>query len=245
MNYGLQLYSVRDTAEKDMELALKEVAAMGYSFVEFAGFQGKTPEEIKALLQKYNLTAVGTHTGLDQLTDEKYDETVAAHKTIGCDSIVIPYVDLSTKERIDAVVDRVNYLIPKLKEDGISLHYHNHDHEFKANKDGLTPEYELLNRTDILLEVDTYWVFNAGGDAVKFINEHKDRIRLIHLKDGIKNGEGCSLGLGEAKAAEVRKAALELGLKIIVESESLNPTGLEEVSRCADFLKAEDEKDNR
>ena len=109
----------------------------------------------------------------------------------------------------------------------------------------MIPEYELLNRTDILLEVDTYWVFNAGGDAVKFINEHKDRIRLIHLKDGIKNGEGRSLGLGEAKAAEVRKAALELGLKIIVESESLNPTGLEEVSRCADFLKAEDEKDNR
>ena len=63
MKYGLQLYSVRDITEKDIEYAMKETAAMGYSFVEFAGFQGKTPEEIKSYLDKYNLGVSGTHTG--------------------------------------------------------------------------------------------------------------------------------------------------------------------------------------
>ena len=53
----------------------------------------------------------------------------------------------------------------------------------------------------------------------------------------------ASLGQGIAPVAEVRKAALELGLDMVVESEGLEPTGMEEVKRCIDFLKAEDEKD--
>ena len=44
--YGLQLYSVRDAMEADFENALKQVAEMGYTYVEFAGFFGKPIEEI-------------------------------------------------------------------------------------------------------------------------------------------------------------------------------------------------------
>ena len=242
MKYGLQLYSVRDVAEKDIELAMRETAQMGYAFVEFAGFQGKTPEEIKALLDKYNLTASGTHTGVDQLSDEKFDETVAAHKTIGCDNIIIPGTDISTKENVDAFIERVNVLVPRLKKEGIKLHYHNHSSEFEPNKDGVVAEYELYNRTDIGLEIDTYWAWNAGKDPIAVLNDMKERISVIHLKDGIKGGKGRSLGQGEVDVAKVRKAAIDLGFTIVVESETLDPTGLEEVKRCIDFLKAEDAK---
>ena len=41
MKYGLQMYSVRDLTEHDLRGALQQVAEMGYSFVEFAGFMGK------------------------------------------------------------------------------------------------------------------------------------------------------------------------------------------------------------
>lgn len=44
MKYGLQLYSVRDAAEKDYEMTLREVAAMGYEYVEPAGFFGHSAE---------------------------------------------------------------------------------------------------------------------------------------------------------------------------------------------------------
>lgn len=242
MKYGLQLYSVRDVAEKDIELAMKETAAMGYSFVEFAGFQGKTPEEIKALLDKYNLTVSGTHTGVDQLSDENFDQTVAAHKTIGCENIIIPGTDLSTKEKIDAFIERVNVLIPRLEKEGLKLHFHNHSSEFEPNEDGIVAEYELLNRTNIGMEIDTYWAWNAGKDPVELLHDMKDRISVIHLKDGLKGGKGRSLGQGEVDVSAVRKTAIESGFAIVVESEGLDPTGLEEVRRCIDFLKSEDEK---
>lgn len=242
MKYGLQLYSVRDVAEKDIELAMKETAAMGYSFVEFAGFQGKTAEEIKELLDKYNLSVSGTHTGVDQLSDDNFDATVKAHKIIGCENIIIPGTDLSTKENVDKFIDRVNELIPRLEKEGLKLHYHNHSSEFKPNDDGVIAEYELFNRTDIGLEIDTYWAWNADKDPLAVLDEFKGRVSVIHLKDGVKGGKGLSLGQGDANAAEVRRKAIEMGLTIVVESEGLDPTGLEEVKRCIDFLKSEDEK---
>lgn len=245
MKYGLQLYSVRDITEKDLKGALQAVAEMGYSFVEFAGFFGHSAEEVKGWLDQYGLTASGTHTGMDALGDDVLEETIAYHKAIGCQDIIIPGTRLETREDVDAFVDRVGYLIPRLREEGIRLHYHNHDQEFRPNRDGLIPEEEMLARTDILLEVDTYWAFAAGKDPVAFLQEHKDRIQVIHLKDG-KGGDNCaSLGQGIAPVAAVRKAALDLGLAMVVESEGLEPTGLEEVKRCIDYLKDEDRKDGR
>ena len=47
---GLQLFSVRNEMEKDMEDTLKRVKDMGYDNVEFAGYFGKTAEEVKELL---------------------------------------------------------------------------------------------------------------------------------------------------------------------------------------------------
>lgn len=242
MNYGLQMYSVRDITDKDMEGALRSVAKMGYTSVEFAGFMGHSAKEIKTWLDQYGLKASGTHTGLSVLTDDMLEETIAYHKAIDCWDIIIPYEKLETKAEIDAFVERVSVLIPRLAKEGIRLHYHNHAHEFQKNQDGLIPEEELLKRTELLLQVDTYWAFSAGVDPVAFVKEHKDRIRVIHLKDGMGGDQGTSLGMGKAPVKEVRKMAIELGLDMVVESEGLDPTGLEEVERCINFLKEEDKK---
>ena len=75
-----------------------------------------------------------------------------------------------------------------------------------------------------------------------FLKEHKDRISVIHLKDGIGGHEGKSLGLGKAPVLQVRETAIALGMEMVVESEGLEPTGLEEVKRCIDFLKEVDAK---
>lgn len=243
MEYGLQLFSVRDMTERDMEGALRQVAEMGYRSVEFAGFFGHSAQEIKGWLDKYGLTASGTHTGMSELTGDKLQETIAYHQAIGCRNLIVPYESFATKGDIDAFIQRVQQVQPQLNAAGITLHYHNHDHEFKPNQDGLIPEEELLARTNLLLEVDTYWVYAAGKDPVAFLQEHKDRIRVIHLKDG-KGGDACaSLGQGIAPVAQVRQAAIQLGLEMVVESEGLEPTGLEEVRRCMDFLRSQDQKD--
>ena len=252
MNYGLQLYSVRDLAQENYDEALRRVAEMGYTMVEPAGFFGLPATEVAAMLKHYGLTACSTHTGTKLLFDD-FEATVAYHKAIGCNDIIIPGAKHSTAEEVDLLVDQINRVQPMLAAEGMRLHYHNHWQEFRPNKDGQIVEEELAKRTNILFEIDTFWVFDAGLRAVEVMERYKDRMHFIHLKDGFaqnfddpeSHAVGKSLGSGAAPVEEVRRKAIEMGLEIVVESEGLEPTGIEEVKRCIDYLKGLDAKEGR
>lgn len=61
MEYGIQLYGMRDVAEQSLENAVKMAADIGYSSVEFAGFFDRTPEQVKEMLAANNIKLSGTH----------------------------------------------------------------------------------------------------------------------------------------------------------------------------------------
>ena len=247
MTYGLQLYSVRDVAAQNFEDTLKQVAEMGYDMVETAGFFNHSAEEVKAMLAHYGLTICSTHTSCNQVFDD-LKNTIAFHQAVGCENIILPSISFSTKEKLDHTIDAINRCQPILEAEGLRLHFHNHSGEFLPNKDGLIAAEELAKRTNILFEIDTFWAFNAGLRAVDVMEQYRDRLSFIHLKDGIPQNwsvadscaQGRSLGSGEAPIREVRQKAKEMGLTIVVESEGLEPNGPAEVKRCIDFLKALD-----
>lgn len=251
--YGIQMYSVRDSAEKSLHDSLKAVAELGYKYIEFAGFFDNKAEEVKAWLDELGLVCSGTHTGLDLLTPEKINDTIRYHKTIGCDCIIVPGCDWSTLEKCTEVLSALAAAEKVLSKNGIKLCYHNHSNEFFPTEYGTVFEYEILDNTDIMLEVDTFWLFNAGINVIDYLDAHKDRIALIHLKDGIpskqedkrfgashNNVRGMSLGQGEAPVSAVREWAIKNGILMVVESEGLDPTGIEEVGRCIEYLKTLD-----
>jgi len=241
MNYGIQLYSVRDMAKDDYEKALREVAALGYEFVEPAGFFGHSAEQVKEWLDKYGLTISGTHSGFADL-DEDFEATVKYHKTIGNTKYIVPGVDTSTREALDAAVEKFNKYAPMLADHGIEMGYHNHHREFIHNLNAIVPELYFREKTNIKFQIDTYWAFVARRDPVEVMEEYRDRlIGCIHLKDGLRYPavEGTALGEGSAPVRDVIAKAKDMGLAMVVESEGLQPTGIEEVARCAAFLKAE------
>lgn len=249
MRYGLQLYSVRDITAVDFEGALRQVAEMGYRMVETAGFFGHSAQEVAEMLEKYGLTACSTHTPAEEVF-LRTEEVIAFHQAIGCRDIVLPSIHGATKEELDQTVADVNRVLPIIREAGMRLHFHNHWREMLPNRDGLVPVEELARRTDILLQIDIFWTFNAGRDPLQVLDQYRDRIRIVHLKDGIPRsianedrGIGKSLGQGMAPVEEARRIAMERDLVMVVESEGLDPTGLDEVRRCIDYLKLLDERD--
>ena len=250
MNYGLQLYSVRDITGTDFEGTLRQVAEMGYTMVEPAGFFGHKAEDVSAMLKHYGLKCCSTHTGFPLLKDS-FKETLEYHKTIGCENIILPSAPWNTREELDETVRLINQWIPAIKDAGMKLHYHNHSHEFLKNSDGLIAHDVLSENTDILFELDTFWVYNARLDPVEMMEKYKDRLEFIHLKDGIMQdwstpgarAVGKSVGSGDAPILDIRKKAIEMGVSMVIESEGLDPTGLEEVKRCIDFLKSVDESE--
>lgn len=236
MEYGVQMYSLRDITGEDLEGALRAVAGMGYKTVEFAGFFGHGAGEVRGMLDRFGLRVIGTHSDWSDLRDD-YAGTVRFHKELGNSRFIIPGADLGTKKKLDDFIDFVNEVSPKLRKDGIELGYHNHAHEFRSEEFGYLIHKELEERADLFFEIDTYWAFVAKQDPVALLDRLKGRVRMIHLKDGTPDGNGLALGEGSAPVAAVVKKAVEQGLDIVVESEGCKPTGKEEVKRCIDYLK--------
>ena len=84
---ALQLYSLnkwipaQDKVGKvALAKALKKIAEIGFEGVEFAGYYGATPAELKAMLADAGLVAVGTHVGNDRygfnVKENKFDAEV-------------------------------------------------------------------------------------------------------------------------------------------------------------------------
>ena len=237
MQYGIQLYSIRDDMQKDMKGSLQKIAALGYKMVEFAGFFDHSAQEVAAMLNENGLTVSGTHTVLNAITQD-FDGTVAYHKAIGNRNIIIPGHDLSTKEKIDEFISLVNEYQPKLEAEGITLGFHNHSGEFKPNADGSVSYDEIVSRTKLALEIDTFWAYAAGKDPIALMEALKSRVHFIHIKDGLQNGEGFPLGMGTAPVKAVYEKAVALGIPMVVESETQNPDGFTEAKICIAYLKS-------
>src|SRR5262249_61863854 len=67
---GMQLYTVRVDLEKDFDGTLAKVAAIGYKEVEFAGYFGHTPQQVRAALKAHGLASPAAH--VDILRSEEH-----------------------------------------------------------------------------------------------------------------------------------------------------------------------------
>ncbi len=242
MEYGIQMYSLRDITGDDLAGAFKAVADMGYKTVETAGFFGHSAKEVLEMIEKNGLRLVGTHSGWEDLA-ENFEETLRFHKELGNKRYIIPGASFTPRANLERFIEFVNFASPKLKAEGIDLGFHNHSSEFIVTEEGYHIHHELQNRTDLFFEIDTYWAYVAGVDPVAELERLGDRVKMIHLKDGTRDGNGLALGEGTAPVAAVRKKAIEMGLDIVVESEGCQPTGIEEAKRCIDHLRYLDSQD--
>ncbi|MBO5755538.1 MAG: sugar phosphate isomerase/epimerase [Clostridia bacterium] len=253
VEYGLQMYSLRDITKDDLRGALKGAAELGYKYVEFAGFFGHPAEDVKAWLDEYGLICCSTHTGMPAIAPEALDDTIAYHKAIGCNYLIVPGCAFSTKAEADASIATMVAAQKKLAENGIGMAYHNHSREFFPNADGMIFEDEILNRTTLDIQIDTFWSFNADVDTIPYLEAHKDRIKTVHLKDGFPSAADCknfahchdgvkgmAVGEGKNDVRAVREWAIKNGVRMVIESEGCVPTGLEEVGRCISYLRSLD-----
>src|ERR1035438_8309782 len=88
---GVQLYTVRDLMKEDFDGTIAKVAKIGYKEVEFAGYFGRTGQQVRAACDKNGLDPVSTHVQYDEL-DDKFPSVIETSKTIGHKYIVCPWI---------------------------------------------------------------------------------------------------------------------------------------------------------
>lgn len=184
---GIQLYSVRTEMERDMPATLARLAEIGYREVEFAGYFGRSPAQVRALLEANRLAAPSTHVGYDLLRsgwDKALDDALAA----GHAFVTVPWLPEEARRTRDdwrRTADAFNRAAERARARGLRFAYHNHDFEFR-DVDGDTLFDTLLQHTDPSLveyEMDVYWTVRAGRDPLAYLRRHPSRFALLHIKD--------------------------------------------------------------
>jgi sugar phosphate isomerase/epimerase len=198
---GIQLYTVRKAMRKDFEGTIAKVAATGYKEVEFAGilashagYFGRSPKEVRAILDKNGLVAPSCHVGYD-VVEKKWSKALDAAHTVGHSYIICPWID--EKQRVEPggwkrAADLFNKAGEASQKAGIQFGYHNHSFEFDPAESlgGKLPYDFLLAETDpqlVAMELDLCWISVAGKDPVAYFDKHPGRFPLVHVKDWIKD----------------------------------------------------------
>ena len=183
---GVQLYSVRNDLQKDFDGTLAKIAAIGYKEVEFAGYAGRTPDQVRESLTKHGLTAPSAHVDYPSL-GEKFPLVLDAARTIGLQYLVNPWIDESIRKQPGSwnrVAETFNRVGEMCKRAGIQFAYHNHQFEFDP-VDGRLPFDILLETCDpalVKIELDLCWITVADKDPLDYFRRYPGRFPLVHVK---------------------------------------------------------------
>jgi sugar phosphate isomerase/epimerase len=198
---GLQLYTVRDAMKTDFEGSIAKVATVGYKEVEFAGifaadagYFGRSPKDVRAILDKNGLVSPSCHAGYD-VVEKKWPEALDAAHTVGHTYIICPWIDEKQRKQPDGwkrAAELFNKAGEAGKKAGIQFGYHNHSFEFVPAESlgGKLPYDFLLAETDpklVAMELDLCWINVAGKDPLAYFEKYPGRFPLVHVKDWIKD----------------------------------------------------------
>src|SRR5919106_6161860 len=99
---GLQLYSLRDDARRDLERTIADIAAIGYDDIELLGSFNNfetPPARLREILDRNGLRAPSTHVGgnaLDAL-DKQLDEA----QTLGHEYVIVASLPIEGRRTLD------------------------------------------------------------------------------------------------------------------------------------------------
>ncbi|MFC4071434.1 sugar phosphate isomerase/epimerase family protein [Actinoplanes subglobosus] len=220
---SVQLYTLRNQLSVDLEGSFTQLAAIGYTRVEHAGFVGRTAAQFRAALDNAGLRATSGHAGIPQPWNaETWKRTLEDAAIVGNKFIVHPYfgTDAAGPIRNGAVYRAFAADLNKAGElarrAGLSFGYHNHHNEFLRQDGGERTGFDILTHdTDprlVHLEVDIYWAWRGAADPVDLIEKNRRRIKQVHVKDMNVGSGFADPGDGLIDFERVFRRASEAGL---------------------------------
>jgi sugar phosphate isomerase/epimerase len=250
---GLQMYSVRQDLEKNLDGTIDSLGKIGYKYAEAFGYKdgkifGKTVTEFKDLLLKNGITMISSHVGQavpDSANWTKtmawWDECIAAHKAAGVTYLVQPFMDsigYTSLAGLKRYCDYFNAVGEKCNAAGLKFGYHNHDKEF-ATVEGQVLYDFMLKNTDpnkVFFEMDLWWAFVGKANIVDYFTKNPGRFILLHVKDEYEVG-----GSGKIDWKALLENAPAAGTKFyIVEQEEYKTSALVGMKQSLDFLQKAD-----
>jgi sugar phosphate isomerase/epimerase len=220
---GLQLYSLRDVINKDPKAVLKSVSEFGYKELETFGYNdgklfGMPVKEYGDYVKSLGMKTISGHYGMDLLSKD-WDKTCADAKSLGQEYVVVPWLNkeyYSSMDVLKKTCASINQAAEVAKKAGLKMGYHNHAFEFEQ-VDGQVIFDVMLKELDsqVSIEMDIFWVVNAGQDPIAYFNKYPGRFEQWHVKDMDKadKNRNADVGTGTIDWKNIFAASKKSGMK--------------------------------
>jgi sugar phosphate isomerase/epimerase len=217
--------------QQRLEETLAGLSEIGYRNVEPFSFNGLTAAEFKALADKYDLKVPSRHGNTSEANWDTHlaDAKTLGQKFVGSGGFAAP--GIGSYEDTLATAETMNRLGRRSVRNGTGRIFgHNHQQEFRTMyPDPETGELksawqiivENTNPRWVAFQVDVLWATDGGADPVELLTQYPDRIKLLHIKDGINvadpaNATPVPLGQGEMVFEPILRAAHDAGVRYYV-----------------------------
>lgn len=188
---SVQLYSVREAIDEDLDAAVERLAKIGFTKVEPYAFHLRVDDYMRA----FAAAGVTAPTGHASVVDSAQPETIFdAAAEMGVKLVIDPYIPTDrwqTLEDVAWLADRVNTLSKLAGARGLRFGYHNHQWEFTNRVHGRVIFDAFVERLapEVRLEVDAFWATVGGADTPAVLRALGDRVQAVHIKDGRISGD--------------------------------------------------------
>jgi sugar phosphate isomerase/epimerase len=236
---GVVSYTYRKFFEKDVPSTLDTIKKLGFTDIEFSSLFGKTPAELRALIDVRGIKCSSFGISYDDFVNNT-DVVAQNAKILGASYLRVagmPHKGALTPGEMQKAIDDFNRVGKIVKEQyGLTFVYHNHGFEFEPYKDGTLYDY-LVAQTNpkyVSFELDIFWAFFPGQDPAALLNKYGSRYKLMHLKDikkgvtgnfsgGTSQNNDVALGTGQMDIPAILIAARKAGVQhYYIEDESDN-----------------------
>jgi sugar phosphate isomerase/epimerase len=227
---GLQLYTIRDECDRDLEGSIAKVGALGYAGVELHTLYGREASEVRQLLERHELEPVALHTGLPELETE-VQRLVDEAAVLGLDRLVLAWIEPAADS-----LERIAEAAATVREAGLSFGFHNHWLELEPRAEGGTflDALRTLPADDLFFELDLGWIWQAGADPETELGRTTGRCPLVHVKDYASRGSRDDVPVGDGVVGYDRlvPAAVAAGAEwLLVEEDEVGDAPFEALAR--------------
>ena len=237
---GVQLYSVREQAAKDLPSVLEAIGKMGYKGVEFAGYYGwdGKPQELRRLLDGNGLKCCGTHTAIETVTGDALKATADLHHILGNKFLIVPSLQVEGAQGWVDMAKRFNEIAAKAKALGMRVGYHAHAGDFDK-LGGLTSWEIFFDNTnkDVVMQLDTGNCMQGGGDPIALLKKYPGRSTTVHVKE-FGGPENAVIGQGVMPWAQVFQVCeTAAGTEWYIVEHETGPDPIGNIKGCLDGLR--------
>ena len=193
---SIQLWTVRDELEQDLDGTLARLSGIGFTRVEAFGFVDRA-DALAEAFARHGLSAPTGHASLASEVENPFaelaapsnDQVFAAAATLGMTTVFDPFVAPDRWETVDEITTTATLLNAAAltgAKHGIRVGYHNHNQELLNVIDGrfALEVFADLLAPEVVLEVDLYWAAAGGADVAALVTRLGSRVAALHVKDG-------------------------------------------------------------